>query len=264
MKSNQSKYKENRVATYRCSVLLRCERPTGRASRPWPCFASRGWRASAARSDAASSVCSTSTGAGWPAEEDGTLTSSMAQRTLASFSRAISCSHGLGVSAVCGSSAARLALLFAAKASLAAPVLFFDFFGILREILLLSCAHSDEERHARVSGAMRSRAWEEMCLAAGAVRGGGARVLCTGRRARRRAHRVERWQITCKLASERRSTVSGPAEVPRAVVASASRNPSGLHITLTAGGSVPTAHALCILEVLSHSMTAKAPRATSP
>ena len=115
----------------------------------------------------------------------------MAQRTLASFSRAISCSHGLGVSAVCGSSAARLALLFAAKASLAAPVLFFDFFGILREFLLSSCAHSDEERHARVSGAMRSRAWEEMCLAAGAVRGGGARVLCTGRRARRRAHRVE-------------------------------------------------------------------------
>ena len=115
----------------------------------------------------------------------------MAQRTLASFSRAISCSHGLGVSAVCGSSAARLALLFAAKASLAAPVLFFDFFGILREFLPLSCAYSDEERHVRVSGAMRSRAWEEMCLAAGAVRGGSARVLCTGRRARRRAHRVE-------------------------------------------------------------------------
>ena len=83
-------------------------------------------------------------------------------------------------------------------------------FGILREFLPLSCAHNDEERHARVSGAMRSRAWEEMCLAAGAVRGGGARVLCTGRRARRRAHRVEQWQITCKLASERRSTVSGP------------------------------------------------------
>ena len=141
----------------------------------------------------------------------------MAQRTLASFSRAISCSHGLGVSAVCGSSAARLALLFAAKASLAAPVLFFDFFGILREFLPLSCAYSDEERHVRVSGAMRSRAWEEMCLAAGAVRGGSARVLCTGRRARRRAHRVERWQTTCKLASERRSTVSGPrSEVPRA------------------------------------------------
>ena len=34
------------------------------------------------------------------------------------------------------------------------------------------------------------------------------------------AGRVERWQTTCKLASERRSTVSGPSsEVPRAVVA---------------------------------------------
>ena len=42
----------------------------------------------------------------------------------------------------------------------------------------------------------------------------------------------------------------GPQRGGEAVVASASRNPSGPHITLTAGSSVPTAHALCILETV--------------
>ena len=76
------------------------------------------------------------------------------------------------------------------------------------------------------------------CCALGGERGGG-RIASSGGRP----------PVSSLLSDARPSPVR--AARCRGRGAAASRNPSGLHITLTAGGSVATAHALCILDFVN-------------